>query len=44
VSLVTFPMLAEARVAAKSDRHEAEIWRSLTQVFEEARLAWAQRV
>lgn len=41
VSLVTFPMLAEARVAAKSDRGEAEFWRSLAQVFEEARQSWA---
>jgi hypothetical protein len=41
VSLVTFPMLAEARVAAKSGRGEADIWRDLAQVFEEARQSWA---
>lgn len=43
VSLVTFPMLPEARVAAKADRMEAEIWRSLAQIFDEARQSWAGR-
>ena len=37
----TVPMLAEARVAAKSGRGEADIWRDLAQVFEEARQSWA---
>lgn len=44
VSLVTFPMLPEARVAAKSDDPvRAGVWRSLAQVFDEARLTWAGR-
>lgn len=43
VSLVTFPMLPEARVAAKAQSPEAEIWRGLAQVFEDARRAWAGR-
>ena len=36
VSLVTFPMLPEARVAAKSDELEAETWRSLARALHEA--------
>ncbi|NEX44752.1 HK97 family phage prohead protease [Pseudotabrizicola algicola] len=41
VSLVTFPMLSEARVQAKSedDAH----WRQLAQVFEDARRQLAER-
>lgn len=42
VSLVTFPMLAEARVAAKGDRPD-DTWRSLAQVFDEARRTLADR-
>jgi HK97 family phage prohead protease len=38
VSLVTFPMLPEARVAAKGEEPgTADTWRSLAQVFEDAR-------
>ena len=43
VSLVTFPMLPEARVAAKGDLPEAEIWRSLAQALTEAAEAMAGR-
>jgi len=42
VSLVTFPMLPEARVAAKSD-DLAETWRELAQIFEDARRELAER-
>lgn len=40
VSLVTFPMLREARVAAKAER---AIWRDLAELFEQARLQLAER-
>jgi HK97 family phage prohead protease len=43
VSLVTFPMLPEARVSAKGDAPDAEIWRSMAQVFDDARLSLALR-
>ena len=47
VSLVTFPMLAEARVSGKGDAPEADTmpdtWRSLAQIFEEARRRLADR-
>ena len=43
VSLVTFPMLPEARVAAKADRLDAGVWRGLAQVVETARREWAGR-
>ena len=39
VSLVTFPMLPEARVAAKGDSLEADIWAELAAVFDDARLS-----
>ena len=42
VSLVTFPMLPEARVAAKSD-DLAETWRELAQIFDDARRELAER-
>ena len=42
VSLVTFPMLPEARVAAKS-ADEAGHWRELAAIFEEARQQLAER-
>jgi len=42
VSLVTFPMLPEARVAAKSDEL-AETWRELAQIFDDARRELAER-
>jgi uncharacterized protein len=38
VSLVTFPMLAEARVAAKGDDPEAQLLREMARAFQEARL------
>lgn len=43
VSLVTFPMLPEARVAAKGGSPEAEILRELAAAFEEARRVLADR-
>jgi HK97 family phage prohead protease len=42
VSLVTFPMLAEARVTAKSDEL-GNTWADLAQVFEDARRDLADR-
>jgi HK97 family phage prohead protease len=43
VSLVTFPMLPEARVSAKGDEPEADMWRTLTQALNEAASALAGR-
>lgn len=43
VSLVTFPMLPEARVSAKGDAPEDWAWRDLAQIFEDARRALAGR-
>ena len=43
VSLVTFPMLPEARVTGKGDMPEADTWRSLAQIFEDARRNLAGR-
>jgi HK97 family phage prohead protease len=43
VSLVTFPMLSEARVSAKGDQPEAETWRNLTAILAEARSALVGR-
>ena len=43
VSLVTFPMLPEARVAAKGDDPGADFWRELATVFEDAALSLAKR-
>jgi len=46
VSLVTFPMLPEARVAAKGDAVAdalAETWSSMAQIFEDARRSMAGR-
>ncbi|QCO54601.1 HK97 family phage prohead protease [Pseudorhodobacter turbinis] len=42
VSLVTFPMLPEARVAAKNDEL-ADTWRGVAQIFEDARRELAAR-
>jgi uncharacterized protein len=42
VSLVTFPMLAEARVAAKSDALDAT-WNDLAAMFDDARRSLADR-
>ncbi len=36
VSLVTFPMLPEARVSAKGDAPEAEVWREVAALFDAA--------
>ncbi len=43
VSLVTFPMLAEARVAAKGDAPAAETWAALAGLLEAARETLARR-
>jgi uncharacterized protein len=43
VSLVTFPMLPEARVSAKGDEPYVDLWRSMAQAFEDARLSLAKR-
>ncbi|MEH6776191.1 MAG: HK97 family phage prohead protease [Cereibacter changlensis] len=42
VSLVTFPMLAEARVAAKAEAPGDWNWRDLATIFEDARRALAE--
>ncbi len=42
VSLVTFPMLAEARVAAKTDAL-AETWRDMAEIIDDARRSLAER-
>jgi HK97 family phage prohead protease len=44
VSLVTFPMLPEARVAAKGDELDADTWRSVAQVLNRAAEAMTGRV
>ncbi len=43
VSLVTFPMLPEARVSAKGDSLDAEVWRELAALFQEASQSLAKR-
>ena len=43
VSLVTFPMLPEARVSAKGDVPEVDFWRELAAVFDDAALSLAER-
>lgn len=43
VSLVTFPMLPEARVSAKGDEPEGETWRQLADLLDEARRSLAAR-
>ena len=43
VSLVTFPMLPEARVSAKGDTPDADLWRSMVQLFDDARRSLAER-
>jgi len=42
VSLVTFPMLPDARVGAKGESPDAETWRELAGVFRDARLELAR--
>jgi HK97 family phage prohead protease len=43
VSLVTFPMLAEARVSAKGEAPEEGVWRALAGLIEQARRDLAGR-
>jgi uncharacterized protein len=43
VSLVTFPMLPEARVSSKGEVPDDQTWRELAQIFEDARLSLAGR-
>ncbi len=43
VSLVTFPMLPEARVSAKGETPDDQTWRDLAQIFEDARRGLAGR-
>jgi HK97 family phage prohead protease len=43
VSLVTFPMLPEARVSAKGEAPGADIWRELAAIFDDAALSLAGR-
>ena len=43
VSLVTFPMLPEARVAAKGDGPGADFWREVAAVFDDAANSLAGR-
>ena len=43
VSLVTFPMLPEARVAAKGDTPDADLWRELAAAFDDASRSMAKR-
>ena len=43
VSLVTFPMLPEARVAAKNDALDDEVWGALAEAFKAARVSLAVR-
>lgn len=42
VSLVTFPMLPDARVGAKGESPKAEVWRELAVIFRDARLELAR--
>ncbi|MGV8955983.1 MAG: HK97 family phage prohead protease [Cypionkella sp.] len=44
VSLVTFPMLPEARVSAKGTTPEAEIWREVAALFDAAADTLATRI
>ena len=43
VSLVTFPMLPEARVQAKGESPDTETWREMAAIFEDARRCLAER-
>ena len=43
VSLVTFPMLPDARVSAKGETPDDQTWRDLAQIFEDARRSLAGR-
>ena len=43
VSLVTFPMLPEARVSAKGDTPDADVWRELAAIFDDASRSLAKR-
>ena len=44
VSLVTFPMLAEARVSAKAETPDADVWRDMVSIFDEARRSLTSRL
>ena len=44
VSLVTFPMLPEARVSAKGENPDGDTWRSMVQLFDEARRSLSARI
>ena len=44
VSLVTFPMLAEARVSAKGDAPDADVWRDIATIFDKARRSLSDRL
>ncbi|MDP1576502.1 MAG: HK97 family phage prohead protease, partial [Cypionkella sp.] len=44
VSLVTFPMLPEARVSAKGENPDGDTWRSMVQLFDEARQSLSARI
>ena len=43
VSLVTFPMLPEARVSAKGDAPDADVWRDVAALFDAAAKSMAGR-
>lgn len=43
VSLVTFPMLPDARVSAKGDEPDGDAWRHVAALFDEARQSMAER-
>ena len=44
VSLVTFPMLAQARVSAKTDVLDTDLWRDMVAIFEDARRIIVERI
>ena len=44
VSLVTFPMQAEARVSAKAVGSDADLWRDMVAIFDAARLSLTSRI
>ena len=44
VSLVTFPMQAEARISAKADGSDADLWREMVAIFDAARLSLTSRL
>ncbi len=42
VSLVTFPMLPEARVASKGEAQDDRAWQAIARIFDEARQSFAR--